>query len=312
MELEYSDEDIKNKVIEMSFKKELKINDKLPKIYLPKNKIKTFINWYNKDLRFIDDIPQAFKEGYFILENDFMINSKDYLRDLIKKVFREVKEEDPTQEWYLYKARLDYQVENSDIIIMYFRFLENNKIDVVFYLSEGSKLMDAEYSYNTPEGKEEEEFLKDDGQYIKGVRNHLNEPIEENWYEKPSYPEYISELIRILAQLFGCTMWYLSTSTNTTKYIYNQADKIEPLERIVRNPQRIKTKSTPIYDMTKIKEVRVDSLIKRRKGWTYSHSFQVHGHYRHYKNGKTVFVKSYIKGKDKDFQQQNIIINPKD
>ena len=131
------------------YKKELKINSKLPKIYLPKSKIKTFINWYNKDLRFVEDIPQAFKEGYFIIENDFMINSKDYLRDLIKRDFKEIKERNPDQEWFLYKAKLDYQVENSNVIIMYFKFVENNKVEVVLYLSEGSKLMDAEYSYNT-------------------------------------------------------------------------------------------------------------------------------------------------------------------
>lgn len=44
---------------------------------------------------------------------------------------------------------------------------------------------------------------------------------------------------------------------------------------------------------------RILKLITRKKGWTYSHSFQVHGHY---KDGKVIFIESYVKGKDKPFK----------
>lgn len=64
--------------------------------------------------------------------------------------------------------------------------------------------------------------------------------------------------------------------------------------------------------MSKIRRVKVEGLIKRRKGWTYSHSFQVHGHYRHYKDGKVVFIKPYIKGKGKEEVVQRITLNPKE
>lgn len=300
-------------ILEPFFRKELIINTKLPKIYLPKKKIKTFIDWYNKDLRFVSEVPKAFNEGYFILENDFMTSSKGALRDILKRDFREFKKQDPKQIWDLYKIRMDYQVEHSNTLTFYFKFVEESRIKIEVYLSDGSKLLDSEYIYNDTE-KETKEYSEDDGHYIKASRSNVNKEIDlENWYkDKTNYTDYIAEIVRITAQLFGCTMWYLSTSTNTTKYIYDNSKKNENIEKVIRDPQRIKTKSTPIYDLTKIKEVKVEGLIKRRKGWTYSHSFQVHGHYRHYKNGKTIFIQSYIKGKDKDFQQQNIIINPKE
>lgn len=303
----------KKYILESFFNKELIMNDKLPKIYLPKKKISTFIDWYNRDLRFISEIPKAFDEGYFILENDLMVKSKDALRDILKRDFRKYKKEDSNQNWDLYKIRMDYQVDHSDILIFHFKFIEAKKVDVNLYLSDGSKLLDSQYIYDE-ERTVIKEYSEDDGRYIKASKSNINKEIDlDNWYKnKENYADYIAEITRITAQIFGCTMWYLSTSTNTTKYIYDNHKRNKNIETVVRDPQKIKTKSTPIYDMTKIREIKVEGLIKRRKGWTYSHSFQVHGHYRHYKNGKTVFIQPYIKGKEKEFQQQNIIINPKE
>ena len=76
--------------------------------------------------------------------------------------------------------------------------------------------------------------------------------------------------------------------------------------------KRNKTISTPFYDMRKIRVVTLDGLIKRRKGWTYSHSFEVRGHYRHYEDGKTIFIKPFIKGKNKTTISQTITLNPKE
>lgn len=312
-------EDMKNKIIDQFFKsrEQLIYNKSLPKLYLPENKIKTFIDWYNKDLRFVEEIPKAFEEGYFILENTIIKNSKDYLRDILKKEFKENKQKlNANFTWDIYKIRMDYLIEHSNPLILHFKFLKGYEVKIDVYLADGSLLLNSSYYYG-PEGKEEnnkEDYMEDDGHWIKAKCSHINKEINlDNWYkDKSTYADYISEIIRISAQLFGCTMWYLSTSTNITKYEYNQKISRNPnLERSLRDPKRIKTKSTPIYDMSKIRVIKVDGLIKRRKGWTYSHSFQVHGHYRHYKDGKVVFVKSYIKGKEKEFQQQDIIINPK-
>lgn len=109
-------------------------------------------------------------------------------------------------------------------------------------------------------------------------------------------------------------LWYIATS-RSTKYIYNKTYVSKPSkkgDKRVINVKPIKTISTPIYDIGKVKYITLDKLITRRKGWTYSHAFQVHGHYRHYKNGKTIFINSYIKGKGKELQAQKTILEPEE
>lgn len=314
-------------------KNELKISPKLPKIYLPKTKISTFIDWYNKDLRFELEVPHAFEEGYFILENDFINDfNKNTLRNLLKNEckeelssrFKDNKDITFNELWnFYYKLIMNTFIENSNHIILYFKFISKDAVKMKLYLANGSKIIEGEVSFN----KDEKTFydnktnelsinstLSEDRSIINCTLGNASIEINlDNWWiNKETYTQFISEFYRIISQLFGCTMWYLSTSTNTTKYIYDNYKRNKNIETVVRDPQKIKTKSTPIYDMTKIREIKVEGLIKRRKGWTYSHSFQVHGHYRHYKNGKTVFIQPYIKGKEKEFQQQNIIINPKE
>lgn len=113
--------------------------------------------------------------------------------------------------------------------------------------------------------------------------------------------------------LLQCCLWYIATTTKTTKYYReNKTPAYVYEKKEIINVKRNRVISTPIYDMNKIKRVKVEGLIKRRKGWTYSHSFQVHGHYRHYKDGKVVFIKPYIKGKGKEEVVQRITLNPKE
>jgi len=113
-----------------------------------------------------------------------------------------------------------------------------------------------------------------------------------------------------LALLITC-MWYIATTKNTTKYVYEQKHPVVVgRSKGVVKVSDTKVISTPIYDMDKIKVIKVDGLVARKKGWTYSHSFQVHGHFRHYKSGKTIFVQSFIKGKGKDFKSQVITLEP--
>ena len=108
-------------------------------------------------------------------------------------------------------------------------------------------------------------------------------------------------------------LWYIATTTKSTKYIYEKKipTVINRSKGIVQVSDT-KTINTPIYDMQKIKVVKVETLSTRKKGWTYSHSFEVHGHYRHYKDGKVIFINPYIKGKDKEFKAQQFILTPEE
>ncbi|MBR2493773.1 MAG: hypothetical protein IKB64_10025 [Paludibacteraceae bacterium] len=114
--------------------------------------------------------------------------------------------------------------------------------------------------------------------------------------------------------LIMTALWYIATA-KSTRYIYEQETILKGPKPKHENKRVVQVKpdkviKTPIYDMGKIKIVKTEGLIARKKGWTYSHAFQVHGHYRHYKSGKVVFINSYVKGKDKELQQQTITLSP--
>lgn len=107
-------------------------------------------------------------------------------------------------------------------------------------------------------------------------------------------------------------LWYIATA-KSTKYIYERETPVSKPKHKDKRVVQVKPEKvikTPIYDMGKIRVVKTEGLIVRKKGWTYSHSFQVHGHYRHYKSGKVIFIDSYVKGKDKEFQPQTITLSP--
>ena len=117
-----------------------------------------------------------------------------------------------------------------------------------------------------------------------------------------------------LAIMISC-LWYIATTTRSTRYIYeNKTPIITGRNRGVVQVSDTKFITTPIYDMKKVRVVTVDKLTQRKKGWTYSHSFEVHGHYRHYKDGKVIFIKPFIKGQNqnKEFKAQTIIVKPEE
>lgn len=111
--------------------------------------------------------------------------------------------------------------------------------------------------------------------------------------------------------LLVTSLWYMATTSPSTKYIYEE--KTPMIEHRHKHKIRVSDTKfiiTPVYDFSKIRTTVVERLMTRKKGWTYSHSFQVHGHYRHYKDGKTIFIESYIKGKGKPFKAQTTILAP--
>lgn len=272
---------VKNKI--------LKVDKKLPKIILPNNKIDMFVDWWNKDIRFQTEVPHSFNEGYLILQNNFCDIDISKFSNIIKLIAHEYK-----MTYRLVESKfLDFIKLTSDITI-YFFFIDNN-----LYL----------HIYGV------------DNSIISGVgiefgedKNNINyEPEMSSRIEDfHNYDDFMNAFNRFCVNILITSLWYIATTTNTKKYRYENKvpnDTIQKDKNIVRVASK-KVMSTPIYDISKIRVVKVDTLVARRKGWTYSHSFQVHGHYRHYKNGKTVFIQPYIKGKGKEFQQQTITLNP--
>ena len=264
---------------------QLKINKKLPQIILPQNKIDMFLDWYNEDLRHQDTLPKAFNEGYIIIDNDVMNIDVSKCGDYLKRMAKQL-----NTTYRMMENRLIYYTSCLNKVTVYFKFTDD-----VYYLevygSDDSKVSNISLQFK-------------EGSNSEFTNRHITE-IDTNW------DTTLNKFNEFCLIMVYTAMWYISTTTKTTKYYYEHKEPVVYKKKDVIKVSRDKTISTPIYDMTKIKRVKVDHLIKRRKGWTYSHSFQVHGHYRHYKDGKTIFVNSYIKGKNKELQPQVITLDPK-
>lgn len=266
----------------------LRIDNKLPQIILPQSKIGMFIDWYNNDLRLLGTLPEAYNEGYLIIENDIIqidiSKQSEYIKSLAKQLngtYRQV------------ENRLKYFIEDLEKVTMYFKYVDNN-IQIWLYSKDNTIV--SKMSFQVQEG--ENSLVAD--RYIDEFTN---------------WDDLLNEFNFYCVILLTSSLWYIATTTKTTKYYYEENRPrytYSANEKSIKSVSKYKTINTPIYDFNKIKKVKVESLIKKRKGWTYSHSFQVHGHYRHYSNGKTVFINSYIKGKNKELQSQIITLNPKE
>ena len=266
----------------------LRIDNKLPQIILPQSKIGMFIDWYNNDLRLLGTLPEAYNEGYLIIENDIIqidiSKQSEYIKSLAKQLngtYRQV------------ENRLKYFIEDLEKVTMYFKYVDNN-IQIWLYGKDSTIV--SKMSFQVQEG--ENSLVAD--RYIDEFTN---------------WDDLLNEFNFYCVILLTSSLWYIATTTKTTKYYYEENRPrytYSANEKSIKSVSKHKTINTPIYDFNKIKKVKVESLIKKRRGWTYSHSFQVHGHYRHYSNGKTVFINSYIKGKNKELQSQIITLNPKE
>ena len=266
----------------------LRIDNKLPQIILPQSKIGMFIDWYNNDLRLLGTLPEAYNEGYLIIENDIIqidiSKQSEYIKSLAKQLngtYRQV------------ENRLKYFIEDLEKVTMYFKYVDNN-IQIWLYGKDSTIV--SKMSFQVQEG--ENSLVAD--RYIDEFTN---------------WDDLLNEFNFYCVILLTSSLWYIATTTKTTKYYYEENRPrytYSANEKSIKSVSKHKTINTPLYDFNKIKKVKVESLIKKRKGWTYSHSFQVHGHYRHYSNGKTVFINSYIKGKNKELQSQIITLDPKE
>lgn len=273
--------------------KKLRIIKKLPQIYLPENRKEMLLKWYDEDLRFQDEIPKTFERGYLLMDNFYEIKDAFNLSlhpNIIKKVAKEYKMTYKETEQLL----LGKFINQSSDITIYFEFRHIFLYIDLYFNDEFINTTTIDIS-KTDKNEPNPKLIEVLDTMIKNG---------ENLYSLYAYQAFI---------YLQCVLWYLATTTKTTKY-YREGEKNQFYheKKEIINPKKNKYITTPIYDMGKIRKVKVEGLIKRRKGWTYSHSFQVHGHYRHYKDGKTIFIEPYIKGKGKEEITQKIIINPKE
>lgn len=270
--------------------KTLKIDKHLPQIILPYKKNKMFIDWWNSDIRFEKTVPHSFDEGYLIVETSD--SSIDELLNNFKGLIKEMAKTFKTT-YRNIENQFKVFFEASKKLTLYFKFGDDDYLFIETYGNDDKIFSTMSCKIGDNDEPEQEVLLNHDISEIKSVDDIMNNINYRN-----------------LALLISC-LWYIATTSRTTKYIYEK--KTPVVAKRHRNVVKVsdtKTITTPIYDMNKIRVVKVESLSTRKKGWTYSHAFQVHGHYRHYKSGKVVFINSFIKGKNKDFKAQTITLNP--
>ena len=272
-------------------KQQLKINKRLPQIHIEQKQIDLFIEWWNKDIRFQQTIPHSFEEGYLKCDLNLNIDINKF-KDLIKQSAKVYK----TTYRVMENTFKDFisMIEHTTI---HFKFINNNEVYLNTYDKNNNIISRIEFEYGEDKKDFEEEFTYDKMYNIMNKSNNSD--------------DLMFGFNLLYTIIFVTSIWYIATTRNTTKYVYEQKTPIitSRKKNIVRVSDT-KVISTPIYDISKIKTKKVEGLIKHRKGWTYSHAFQVHGHYRHYKDGKVIFVNSYIKGKNKEFKSQTIELKP--
>ena len=276
---------------------ELRINPLLPNIIISKDKINLFVDWYNKDIRFQKELPHTFEKGYIRIKS--MLFSTDisnynvFIKALAKqynKTYRQI------------ENMLKLYIDGINDVTVYFEFKDNMFYNYI-YKKDGKILSKAEAQIGDNKQPSPEITLT----------SLSNNDINKLNNEQEFVDDVQNKFNYFCLAICSTCLWYLATTTKTTKYKYKERPKKEynPNKRVVYVKEN-KNVTTPIYNLDNIKIKTVDRLINKREGYTYSHSFQVHGHYRHYKDGKVIFVNSYIKGKDKPFKHQNIIINPRE
>lgn len=287
-------------------RKELKIDKTLPQILIPPKTRAMFINWWNSDIRFEKSIPHSFESGYMILT----YNYEDRQEELLKTKTAEIKE--IAHHYHCTYRQAETMFKNMlycfSKLTLYFRFVAENALSVEMYDNTNQIVSRMEFAVG--DSKPEPEIISDDILFEYGMKQ-LSFSLETKEVTNDEQKRYFDSSMQCLLCILVTAFWYIAT-TKSTKYIYeNKTPMVVGRKRNVVKVSDTKTINTPIYDMNKVRVVKVEHLQKRKAGWTYSHAFQVHGHYRHYRNGKTIFIKSYIKGKDKDFKAQEIILDPK-
>jgi len=266
----------------------LKIDKHLPQIIVPENKTQMFIDWWNSDIRFEKSIPHSFDEGYMIIDTG-EYDRHHYSSAEIKALAIEYH----TTYRYIENIINDF-FKNVESFTLYFKFTSDNSMFVETYGKDGRIISNMEFAV--------------------GENSDYEKPIDFNTITTSfGIDDYVGRVNYInLGILISC-LWYIATTKKSTKYIYEKrVPQIVGRQKGVVQVSDTKFISTPIYDIGKTRTVKVEHLQKRKKGWTYSHAFQVHGHYRHYKDGKVIFINPYIKGKDKEFKAQQFILTPEE
>lgn len=250
--------------------------------------------WFDEDISKETIVPHTFEEGYLIFEDADTLDDKanEEIKYIAKKthaIYRKVEDM--------------YKMLNGKETILYFKFLSDSELYIERYTD---KLLIQKGKYRV----EQITSMKIDAiNFLWKIQVELL-----GWTEKTAQ-EYLKSKTDYCVAMLVATLWYIAT-TKSTKYIHEEVafPLVRQQDKKAKTIKEITSKkiTTSIYDLGKTKIVSLEMLKKRKKGWSYSHAFSVRGHFRHYKSGKVTFVKSFVKCKDLETKDTEIIISPKE
>lgn len=265
----------------------------MQRIRLPKKVLPMFEKWYDEDISKENTIPHTFEEGYLIFEGADVLDNK--ARDEIKYIASK------THAIYR-KIETMYKMLNGKETILYFKFLNDDELYVERY-TDKTLIQTGKIQLNGTTA------LKiNDINLLWKIQVEL-----AGWNEKTAQ-EYLKSKTNYCVAMLATALWYIATA-KSKKYIHDEVafplvrqEKTKKAGKITEVTSRKIT--TPIYDLGKTKVVSLEMLKKRKKGWAYSHAFNVRGHYRHYRSGKVVFIKSFTKCKNLETKDTEIVVSP--
>jgi len=295
----------------------INIDDKLPKIVMPKEKAKMFLDWYKNDLCNEDKFPVVFNEGYFSVDISEFIKIKTVsILELDSKSFE-------VQNELISELRKDY-----DNILLHFKMLNESSFSLDVFseqtktrLGEIKKITISEINSLRKTENLRIEIAKTMGVDIdiKDVDEDLilDLPKLRNLYKGTNtdiLKDFSMKVASLCQYLLISSFWYLASIKNTKEEtLVKRTDSIKEIKTNKhKSGINVRKLTTPIYDFGCMKNTDVKKLVARKKGWKISCEFQVRGHYRHYKSGKVVFVKPFEKGKGLEAKNAVIKLMPKE
>ena len=282
--------------------KKLKIDNKLPQIIIPKEKVKLFIEWFLKDLWRENELPMVFQEGYISTELSDIIKIKTLsVLELNEKSFG-------VQNILISEIQKNY----SRIIIHYKIYNKKEVILSIYSEATGERVCNMK-KFDISLIKSYA-LIKQTRDIIANKSENCNTDLVVDIPKMKQESDEVKNLTDMLRSFnegwaYSCvfilisSFWYLASIQNSKEETYvgnknnNKITKGNTEKNTRKDTGRIKNLTNSIYDFSIIKSTNVNKLIAKKKGWKISCEFQVRGHYRHYKSGKVVFIKPFEKGK---------------
>lgn len=284
----------------------------IPRIFIPNEKIELLVGWYRDNYNLINDIIPIFNEYYITID----------LKNIIHILKPSILNASQFQTIDDFKLALNIANAFEDFCSCIHIHIvhKTNKVKLTSY-SNKNQIIGVFQCHD--DNKTPDDFY--DTKYICSLfKNIFNDAVTSNKVEyhiNMSTYTNIDNIFNKLINALNTLEIVLFSSVN--HYIYNYAKTIninkdqliknldDTCKRIISKDKKdYKFLTKPLYDIGKL-----DLVIKNnRKSFVHTppdHAFIVKGHWRHYKNGKKVFINSYIKCEDRGNLVNNIIVKPR-